>query len=77
MENNKVEKLKSELLKVTNKYELKNVIFGADANEGQFIGFHGLEKMQLKDIAQIVMNAARLYQSGREKLIQIFNDITK
>lgn len=67
-----------ELRPLLHKYEYENVVFGANKST-KFIGGFCLEKINTipSDVMNSAMNAARLYQSVREKIMNIFNDVTR
>ncbi len=68
---------REELKILTDKYNIKNVVFGGQC-EDKFIGLFGLTPCtNISEIAEIICNAARLYQSGREKLMIYLDRIVK
>lgn len=76
MDENELNKFFDELKTLTDKYGFTNVVFGAD-NGDKFLGMHGYtgHVKDGKDMMGLVMNSARLYQSGREKIMSYFDRI--
>ena len=65
--------------KLAKKYKLVNFSFCANTEDlDKFVGVHGARKLTSpKDLTNIVFNEARLYQSGREKLMQLLEKVAK
>ena len=66
----------SDLLK---KYNLKNCIFAGENEDDKMLGFFCIEKYNegcsFKDSICAYSNAARMYQSAREKMMKTFDKI--
>ena len=74
MNDDKLNEARLEILSVMNKYGMKNGSFSANGPEKEMIGMHNInnEGSVFSDFAESVYNAARLYQSGREKMMKLF-----
>jgi uncharacterized protein YjbI with pentapeptide repeats len=69
---------------LVNKYNLKYCCFaGEDLEDKMMTGITCVEvdrdksKLTFQDISGSTLNAARLYQAAREKMMQTFNNVVK
>jgi hypothetical protein len=66
-----------ELRILTDKYKLKNVIFGGKVND-RFWGFIGITPItDLRELTENVAISLRLYQYAREKIFNVFDDMAR
>lgn len=68
------EKLNEELKSLIEKYQLKNISLVAETEE-EFIGIIAVDSENYESYFKSVLNIARLYQSSREKVLKILEDI--
>lgn len=80
MDKKQTEQFFKELALLTEKYKLKNCVFGGEDSEGKFQGGFNIDrpgKSTFVTVMESIFNCAKLYQSGREKILKIFDDISR
>lgn len=77
MENDKlIKEFYKEFRDLLNKYNVKNAIFGAEMNESFFGSFAcEKERASFSDLLNSFANAARMYQSAREKTLMLYEEM--
>ena len=61
---------------ICQKYKLENIVIGSEESDGdQFHGFLCIDKnpIEFTNFIKAVANSARLYQSAREKTMDVFS----
>jgi hypothetical protein len=76
MNEKELEDFRSELKELCGKYGITDIVFGGSFGNS-FIGFFGVEAKSMNDLVNIVCNASRLYQAGREKVLKTFDNMAK
>jgi hypothetical protein len=71
-----LEKFEKTLERLCKKYGIESYCFGGDT-EDRFLGIHHPDFNNVERGAHIVCTEARLYQSGREKLLNYFEQVAR
>ena len=68
-----------ELSDLVKKHEMKGCVFSGETTEGKMFGVFSIEKHQsmrnIKDDILSFAHAARLYQSAREKILKMMDNL--